>query len=175
MKIRLDHAKAQHAAPSWVLGLLLLALLLVSAAGWEYFQLENERKSLQLRLQNDPRISRTASSAPPPSAEIQKALQEQVRQANAVLSELGRPWPALFSMLEETARPEIALLAIRPDAVKGRLRIAGEARRLADALDYTRQLAASGQMTDVVLEEHEVVASDEQRPVRFALSARWTG
>ncbi|MEO6823640.1 MAG: PilN domain-containing protein [Nitrosospira sp.] len=173
MKIRLDHAKSGHAAPFWVQGLLLSALVFVSAAGWEYFQLESERANLQMRLQNDSRANRIPSNTPPPSPETQRVLQEQVRQANTVLSELGRPWPALFSVLEATARPEIALLVIRPDAAKGRLRIAGEARQLADALDYTRKLAASGHMTDVVLEEHEVVASEQQRPVRFALSARW--
>lgn len=173
MKIHLDHAKAQHAVPFWAWGLLLSALLLFSINGWEYLRLESERTNLQSRARNDPHAARTSNA--PPSPEIQKALQEQVRQANAVLSELGRPWPTLFSILEETTQPEIALLAIRPDAAKGRLRIAGEARRLADALEYTRKLAATGHMTDVVLEEHEVVASDQQRPVRFALSARWAG
>ena len=174
MKIHLDYAKAQHAVPFWAWGLLLSALLLFSLTGWKYLQLEGERTNLQSRVRNDPHAAVRTPNAPPSPA-MQKALQEQVRQANAVLSELGRPWPALFSILEETAQPEIALLAIRPDAAKGRLRIAGEARRLADALEYTRKLAATGQMTDVVLEEHEVVASDQQRPVRFALSARWTG
>ena len=171
MKIHLDHAKSQHAAPFWAWGFLLSALLLFSITGWEYLRLESERTNLQSRAQNDPHSARASDA--PPSPEIQKALQDQVRQANAVLGELGRPWPALFSILEETAQPEIALLAIRPDAAKGRLRIAGEARRLADALEYTRKLAATGHMTDVVLEEHEVIASDQQRPVRFALSARW--
>lgn len=173
MKIHLDYARTPHAAPFWAWGLLLSALLLFSAVGWEYLRLESERANLQSRVRNDSHASRTSNA--PPSPEIQKAMQDQIRQANAVLSELGRPWPALFSMLEKIARPEIALLAIRPDAAKGRLRIAGEARQLADALDYVRKLAATGQMTDVVLEEHEVVASDQQRPVRFALSARWAG
>ena len=173
MKIHLDHAKAQHAVPFWAWGLLLSALLLFSLNGWEYLRLESERTNLQSRARNDPHAARASNA--PPSPEIQKALQEQVRQANAVLSELGRPWPTLFAILEETTQPEIALLAIRPDAAKGRLRIAGEARRLADALEYTRKLAATGHMTDVVLEEHEVVASDQQRPVRFTLSARWAG
>lgn len=173
MKIHLDHAKAQHAVPFWAWGLLLSALLLFSITGWEYLHLESERTNLQSRVRNDPHAARTSNM--PPSPGIQKALQEQVHQANAVLSELGRPWPTLFLILEETTQPEIALLAIRPDAAKGRLRIAGEARRLADALEYTRKLTATGHMTDVVLEEHEVVASDQQRPVRFALSARWAG
>ena len=46
---------------------------------------------------------------------------------------------------------------------------------MTDALDYVRKLGRSGQMTDVVLEEHEVLASDQQRAVRFALSGRWGG
>jgi len=174
VKIHLDYAKPPQSTPSWTWGLLLFALLVVSFAGGEYMQLEDKRTDLESRLRSTG-PGRNASAVAPPSPETQKALREHVLQANAVLSELSRPWPMLFLVLEETARPEIALLAIRPDATKGRLRIAGEAREVADALDYIRRLAASGHMTDVVLEEHEVMVTDSQKPVRFVLSARWMG
>jgi hypothetical protein len=174
VKIHLDYAKPPTAIPSWTFALLLAAIVLVSVTGWEYMKLESERTDLRARMLGGGAASRNISYSPPRSPEAQKVLREQVLQANAVLGELGRPWPALFLVLERVAQPEIALLAIRPDAVNGRLRIAGEARTMTDALHYVRKLATSQQMADVVLEEHEVVASDQQRPVRFALSARWT-
>jgi hypothetical protein len=149
--------------------------LIVSLAGGEYVRLEGKRADLESQLLRNTGSSRSASVLPPSSPETQKALHEHVLQANAVLNELSRPWPLLFLVLEETARPEIALLAIRPDAARGRLRIAGEAREVADALDYIRRLAASRHMTNVILEEHEVLITDSQKPVRFALSARWMG
>jgi hypothetical protein len=173
VKIHLDYAKQPSTPSSWALGLLLAAVVLISVTGWEYVKLESERSDLQAQMLEGGASDRTVFYAPTSSPEAQKALREQVIQANAVLGELGRPWPALFLMLERLAQPEIALLAIRPDALNGRLRIAGEARTMTDALNYVRKLASSGRMIDVVLEEHEVVASDQQRPVRFALSARW--
>ena len=175
MKIHLDHAREPNAAPPWMLGLLMVAVLLVSVISGEYVELEGERMDLQSQMLDDVGTSHQVQYSRPLSPDAQKALREQAAQANAVLSELGRPWPALFLLLEEVAQPEIALLAIRPDAANGRLRIAGEARRMTDALDYVRKLGRSGQMTDVVLEEHEVLASDQQRAVRFALSGRWGG
>jgi hypothetical protein len=174
VKIHLDYANPPNAIPSWTFALLLASTVLVSVMGSEYLKLESERTDLRARMLDGGAASHNVSYAPPRSPEAQKALREQVLQANAVLGELGRPWPALFLILEGVAQPEIALLAIRPDAVNERLRIAGEARTMTDALNYVRKLATSEQMTDVVLEEHEVVASDQQRPVRFALSARWT-
>ncbi len=175
MKIDLDHARDPNAAPHWALALLMAAVLLVSVISGEYVKLESERTDLQSQMLNDVSTSDQLQYSRPLSPYDQKALREQAVQANAVLSELGRPWPALFLLLEEVAQPEIALLAIRPDAANGRLRIAGEARGMADALNYVRKLGRSGQMKDVVLEEHEVLAADQQRAVRFALSGRWGG
>jgi Tfp pilus assembly protein PilN len=172
VKIYLDYAHSKDAPPLWVWALLISSLLLAGAASWQYFCLEAEGAALQQRMQSH-MIERHVPIIEAQSKEDQAALREQLRQANAVLSELGRPWPALFSLLEEKASAQIALLALRPDAAKGRVRIAGEARDLIALLHYVHSLSQSGLLTDVVLEQHEVVESDAEKPVRFTLAARW--
>lgn len=172
MKIQLDYASASIAIRMWVWVLLTLSLLAVGATSWDYMRLQSVQAGLQLRLQQNTARSVAPAAATLP-AEAHDKLQAQLRQANGVLVELGRPWLALFVQLEETLTPDIALLTIRPDAAKGRLRITGEARHLTDALDFVRRLGDSGVLIDVVLEGHEVVESDQQKPVHFAVSARW--
>jgi len=172
MKIRLDYASSSYAIQTWAWGFLAASLLAVGTASWEYTGLQKAHDGLQLRMQQNTARSVVPAVATVP-AEVRTEQQEQARQANTVLAELGRSWPALFTQLENTATPDIALLTIRPGAAKGRLRISGEARHLADALDFVRRLGNSGVLTDVVLDSHEVVETDPQKPVRFAVSARW--
>lgn len=172
MKIHLDYARPATTSQPWVWGLVAASLVAVVAASWEYNRLQEARAGLQMRLEQANAQTKAPVAAPLPAAALTD-LQEQAHQANLVLAELGRPWPGIFAQLEKSASREVALLAVRPDATKGRLRISGEACTLGDALDYVRQLAASGVLSDVVLEEHEVVDTDPEKPVRFALTARW--
>lgn len=173
MKLRLDYATAPHAARPWVWLLLAATVLAAGVSGWQWTQLRAEREGLALRLQARSATVQSPAAAVPVPVEKKAAMKQQVVQANAVLAELGYPWPALFTQLEKSAGKEVALLAIRPDAAKGRVRIVGEVRHLADALEYVRRLTMVGGMAEVVLEQHEVVETDPQKPVRFALSARW--
>lgn len=172
MKLHFDYATAAHGTQAWVWWLLTAASLATVLAGWQYSQLQAARAGLALQLEEASAVKKAPAVAPL-SLDAQAALKEQVKQANAVLAELGHPWPAMFSHLEHATGKDIALLAIRPDAGKGRIRLVGEARHLADVLEYVRRLATVSSMTDVVLEGHEVVESDPQKPVRFELSARW--
>jgi hypothetical protein len=171
-KLDLDYSIAPQAIQRWVWWLLASAVLAVGFAAWQYTQLQAERAGLALQLEALTDVKKTPATVPV-APKDQAVMKEQVKQANAVLAELGRPWPRLFSQLEVAAGPEIALLAIRPDAAKGQLRVIGEARHLGDVLEYVHRLVESGGFTDVVLEQHEVVEADPQKPVRFALSAHW--
>lgn len=172
MRIHLDYATSANAVRPWVWWLLIAASLANGAIVWQYTRLQDQRAGLQLRLHTAAQLADVLPAAPLPGESPDKSKQ-RAKQANAVLKELGLPWPALFAHLERTANPEIALLAIRPEAARGRLRISGEARHLADVLRYVRALGSAGAMSDVVLEQHEVAGSDAQKPVHFVLSARW--
>ena len=90
MKIHLDHAIEPNAAPPWTLGLLMVAVLLVSVISGEYVKLEDERTDLQSQMLDDVGTSHQVQYSRPLSPDAQKALREQAAQANAVLSELGR-------------------------------------------------------------------------------------
>ena len=174
MKLHLDYSVAPHALRPWVWWVVAVALAAAALTGWQWSRLQAERAGLMQRLNARSEGMQPAAVSAPLSAERKTALKQQAAQANAVLAELGRPWPQLFAQLEKTAGKDVALLAIRPEAGKGRVRIVGEVRQLADALEYVRRLATVGQMAEVVLEQHEVVESDPQKPVRFALTARWS-
>lgn len=170
MRIELDFAQRSP----WPSPLLLLALLLAAAllsfSAWHYRQLQDELAGLNLR--NAP----PASPRPAPRT-LKKGEQDaqalRVRDANAVLAELGLDWNGLFDGLEKAALPDAVLLEIRPEAAKGRLRLKGEARNLPDLLKYVRRLEDHAPLTDVVLAEHEVAQDDPQKPVRFVINAGW--
>ncbi len=172
MKLHLDYAVRPDASPVWVWGLLVVGVLGAMLTAWASHQLIAERDGLRLTLQSrtTPVIPKRVSAI---SAESALRQQEQLKQANLVLRELGRPWPGLFDRLEAAAGPQIALLQIKPEAGKERIRLMGEARTLEDALDYVRRLSAEGGMQDVMLEQHQVVEDDAQKPVRFSINARW--
>jgi hypothetical protein len=172
MQIHLDYASSANATRPWVWWLLIAALLANGATVWQYTRMQDQRTGLQLRLHAVAQLTEVPPSALL-SSENQDKSKVRAKQANAVLKELGLPWPVLFAQLERTASPEIALLTIRPEAARGRLRISGEAHHLADVLEYVRALGSAGAMSDVVLEQHEVSGSDPQKPVHFVLSARW--
>ncbi|MCB5186030.1 PilN domain-containing protein [Methylobacillus gramineus] len=177
MKIQLDYADTHPLwrISSWLFGVsLLLALVL----GWKSLEMREQREALLQEL--------TAQQAAAQPVEVQKIKPEalsaeqkmQIKQANMVLEQLGRPWPAMLGRLEQAMSIDVAILSIRPDAGKGRLRISGEAKDIPALLAYIKRLELIPEMTDVVLEEHELVEQPQSagisRSVQFGISARWS-
>jgi hypothetical protein len=171
MRISLDYRNPPAPPGVWQWGVLLLGALLCAASVYQYHLLESERAALQLRLQA--KLATPAASRAAEHGRIPARLEDQVKQANTVLGQLGVPWPTLLEHLEVTTGTGIALLSVRPDAVKGKLRLTGEAKHLTDVLRYVELLGGDKVVQNVVLEQHEVAAADTQKPIRFALSADW--
>ncbi len=94
--------------------------------------------------------------------------------ARSVVGHLSGPREKLFRTLETIDAPDVALLAITPNAHKRTLRIYGEARTFGAMLAYLSALQESRTFDDVVLVEHEILDNDPQRPLRFGLSAGWS-
>ena len=99
---------------------------------------------------------------------------EAIAGARAVVTHLAGPWEKLFGTLEAIEAPDVALLAIAPDAQKNKIRIYAEARTFTAMLAYYSALEQSRTFDDVVLIEHEIQHSDPQRPVRFSITAAWS-
>lgn len=100
-------------------------------------------------------------------------LQQEIRQANDILQQLSLPWDDLFKVVESTSEKEIALLSIQPDAGKRLVRIGGEAKNFDALLAYITRLEQSKILHEVFLTSHEIRQQDPEKPVRFALVAKW--
>lgn len=176
MRLQLDHAVAAGQEARYQASLLVVAALAL-LCGWQLMDMRAERADIEQRLQQVQDASKPVQVAviqPRALSVVQKA---EIKEANGILDELGRPWPVLLNRLEQVAQPEIALLAIRPDAAKGKLRLKGEAKDVASLLAYLQRLEAVPEMHDVVLDEHEMMEKQEGEGmvhfVRFSITARW--
>lgn len=98
---------------------------------------------------------------------------DAVRRANLVAHELARRWDSVFLAIEAASDPDVALLAIEPDAGKRRVRITAEARNKNAMLRHVTRLQAQQPLQGVLLEHHEVLVQGQQRPVRFTVTGQW--
>lgn len=156
------------------LGWLLLAFGLVASAGvvHEYDVLETrvaeETHALaRVRRNGDAGAALQARPGVPlTDAELKPAL--------AVAHALNRDGLALLSLLEQAADdPGVALLEVDQDATKGLLKLAGEARNLAEAFAFVQRLETGGMLREARLSGYEFRHDGPQQGVRFTAQARW--
>lgn len=178
MRLTLNHVAARDQGHRFLMGLVLAAAL-ASLCGWQLMQMRTERSSLEQRLQQTQNARKPVQVAAIQPQTLSATQKSAIKEANTILGELGRPWPALLNRLEQVAQPEIALLAIRPDAAKGRLRLKGEAKDITSLLAYMQRLEAVPEMQDVTLDEHEMMEKPQDGSmahfIRFGITTRWGG
>ncbi|UBM27523.1 pilus assembly protein [Pseudomonas sp. p1(2021b)] len=147
---------------------VLAALLLVQQ------QLEGERQDLEGRVHRlEQQLGRRPQDSASQGSTASREQAEQLAQMRSVSQQLQRPWQQLFAMLEAQPQEDVALLTLTPDARKGQVRIAAEARNLEAMLQYHQRLERSEALRDVSLLNHEVVSGQPEHPVRFNLTATW--
>jgi hypothetical protein len=167
--VTLDFAAPRGRTTLAGVALLMIGLLALTAAGFEYYSLNSRRAGLELRLAASLRQSR-----PDPRSDARTARANDA--AAGVATELGTPWTALLADLELASRDSagrVAVLAIEPDHEKHRVRISGESRDLTGALAYLDRLQTGSTLQFPMLDSHEVVADDKEHPLRFTLTADW--
>ncbi|MDR6712407.1 Tfp pilus assembly protein PilN [Pseudomonas hunanensis] len=171
-RLDLEFQPRRSSALAWsllALGSAVLAVLLLLQQ-----QLQSEQGELEARVHSlELKLGRRPLSAAPQSSTASREQAEQLAQMRSVSQQLQRPWEQLFTMLEAMPQEDVALLTITPDARKGQLRIAAEARDLEAMLQYHQRLERSSELRDVSLLNHEVVAGQAEHPVRFNLTATW--
>lgn len=149
--------------------LLLFGLCAVSAAAFEYRHEVMKRAGLELKLAAELR-----HSARQPATDVHVA--RLTEEATGIARELGTPWTEVLAELEAASQEnkgQIAVLSVEPDHDKHRVRINGESRDLSLALAYVRRLQNSKSLRYPMLDSHEVVAADNEHPIRFAMTADW--
>ena len=98
-------------------------------------------------------------------------IEEEARNAEAVVRQLTLPWAALIGTIEQAATREVAILQLQPDADTRLLRLTAETRQRDSMFDFVRRLAASPGLADVHLVNHQVQREDPQQPVQFSIQA----
>ena len=157
------------------LGLLLLAagLAAVLAVAFEY---QDARDELAQAEQRQARLLRQLR--PDPAARPRAVAQVPARtdgQAVArVQAQLQLPWDAVLRELELLSDPTVALLSIDGQGQTRTLRIAGEARKMADVVAYVGRLRASPWVRTANLSGHEVKQAGALSVIRFALDVSWS-
>ncbi len=105
----------------------------------------------------------------PPTADTE----ERVRKANRVIRLLSPPWEDVFLTLEAENGKDVALLAVEPDPATAQVRVSAEARDTLAMLDYLERLRLGGRLSPAVLQSHQIVTEDPNRPLRFGFTASW--
>lgn len=96
-----------------------------------------------------------------------------VKRANAVIDQLTVPWDALFDAVEAADVRGLGLLSLTPNARDRTLRLAGEARSMAELLAYVERMAAQPALHQVHLLGYANAVRDGVAVVSFTLAARW--
>lgn len=173
--LHLDYQHSQGVVPwrGWVL--LVISLGLMAASGFHYGQLSDSAEQWEQKADQIERASLRPDRGGGLTERETRDMALEVKHANEVLHRLTLPWEPLFQAVESCASKEVALLAMEPDLEKRVVKISGEAKNLAAMLDYVRRLEAQAVFGSVYLQSHQVQQHDPEKPVRFAVLARWRG
>ncbi len=170
-RLELEFQPRRSGPLAW--SLLALGSALVAGLVLLQYTLQNEQVELDSVHSLELQLGRRPATAAPQSTAASREQAERLAQMRSVSQQLQRPWQQLFSMLEAMPQDDVALLGLTPDARKGQVRIAAEARNLEAMLQYHQRLEASDELSDVSLLNHEVLAAQPEHPVRFTLTATW--
>jgi Tfp pilus assembly protein PilN len=159
-------------ASAWLAGTLGLALCVTAACyGNAALQRQHAREAQLLRAQQ-----RVAASMQGPAPVAQTPIAPaQAAAVNAAILQLNLPWRDLQDALASATPPEIALLALEPDARKRVLKITAETKDSDAMIAYIAQLKQQELFgTRVQLLRHEINELDPNKPLRFQVEASWS-
>ncbi len=171
-RLELEFQPRRSGPLAW--SLLALGCAMVAGLVLLQQQLQAEQADLEASVHSlELQLGRRPATVAPQSTAASREQAERLAQMRSVSQQLQRPWQQLFAMLEALPQDDVALLGLTPDARKGQVRIAAEARNLEAMLQYHQRLEASDELSDVSLLNHEVLAAQPEHPVRFTLTATW--
>lgn len=172
-RMELDFAGAQRRARGAGLAALAVGAVVLSLVLWQS-DLHTERiASLDSELTTlgvDREADRKRAAATPARG---GDADERVRKANKVIRQLSPPWEDVFTTIESLNGKDIAVLSLEPEPVSAQVRVGAEARNTEAMLEYLERLRNSARLSPAVLQTHQVMTEDPQRPIRFTFTASW--
>lgn len=149
-----------------------IALVLAVVAGVEAWSLAEQRRADAEQVALVARRHVVPVAATPEQAKLTVSL-AQAAAVNAAILQLNLPWRALHDAIGAATPPNVALLALEPDARKQMVRITAEARGSDEMIGYVEKLQAQNWFTTVALTHHETNDVDPNKPLRFQVEAQW--
>lgn len=176
-RLRLRFPYREQAAPQLDMLLLVLGLAIVMGVFLQFrHQAEEinfwsnrvERMEKQQQQKAAPRTRATSRIR-----EFSQEIGKEVAQANTVIDQLNLPWEELFDSIEHAATEDIALLSLQPNFANRTLRLNGEAKSMAELLDFVEALEREPVFENVHLLNYKIKQDNPQRPIIFLLHAAW--
>ena len=170
--LHLDFQASRPPLSAWSFVVLALGLAAAAAVAAQFICVREELSSAQLQAENLKR--KTLGAKALQRQPVESAAQQQLlRSAERLARELNTPWDMLLLDLESASDAPVALLSFEPDAQRRQLRLAGEAKSLADALAYVARLEGSVLLTEPRLLSHQQRQSEGMDVVGFTVLAQW--
>ena len=153
--------------------MLVLGILALSGVLYQYQRAMDEVAYWDLRIASMDRQTQRKTMPLASPAQGGREIKQEVKRANAVLSEIDLPWGALFDSVEYATSHEVALLSFQPDAAGRTMRMGGEAKSMPALLDFVSALEREPVLKDAYLLKYEVKQDDPQQPIIFSVMASW--
>lgn len=153
--------------------MLLLGMLALAGVLHQYQEATDEVAYWDLRIASMDRQTGRKTTPLASPAQGGREVKQEIRRANAVLSEIDLPWGTLFDSVEYATGPEVALLSFQPDAAGRTMLMGGEAKSMPALLDFVSALEREPVLKDAYLLKYEVKQDDPQRPIIFSIMASW--
>ncbi len=173
-RLELDFAQPQRQSRAMGLVVIAAAALLLALVLWhsEQSQARVEALEAELAAQGASReVVRTSSGS---DAITGAELDERMRKANRVIRQFSTPWEDVFGGIESANGEHVALLSLESDPANAQVRVGAEARNFRKMLDYLERLRKDGRLSPAILQSHQVMVEDPNRPIRFTFTASWT-
>ena len=156
---------------TWLLA--VLALLLCAAAGVLGYRLMVQQRQDAAQLSAIRARAKTPAlvTVVVPKTPISE---QQAGAVNRAVLQLNLPWRALHDAIAEATPPEVAMLALEPDARRRSIKITAETKTSDAMIAYIESLKEQELFTSVVLTRHEINELDPNKPIRFVLDAEWS-
>lgn len=170
----LDFAHPQRRSMASGISAIAVAMVLLSFASWQSDQGQSRIAELEAEL-SSLGFDRGAEARRASQSRARGAdLDERVLKANRVIRQLSTPWEDVFGSIEAANNADIALLSLDSDPASAVVRAGVEARNTRGMLDYLERLRVDGRLAPAILQSHQIMTEDVNRPVRFTFTASWT-
>jgi len=172
--LELDFVKRRRLASPLGLLLLIAGTAAAGVVAMDYLDARAALERVEAQQSRLERQSRQSRGAPPPKAGAAPA-RDDAQAASRAVAQLRLPWDALLREIELLADSSVALLSVESQGQARTLRLAGEAKTMADAVAYLARLRESPWIDTAHISGHEERQADGVRVIRFSLEAAWSG